>query len=74
MRRFIPAIFLCLLSSVSTTQTVSTLNLKDYVGTYTDSPGHTLEIVDGDSLFAVVDDAKYPLHPSGGDKFNTITG
>lgn len=48
--------------------------LADYVGTYADAPGHTLEIVDGDGLFAVVDEAKYPLRPSGGDRFTTITG
>ncbi|MDQ2841202.1 MAG: serine hydrolase [Acidobacteriota bacterium] len=46
----------------------------DYVGTYADDPGHTIEIADGDGLFAVVDEAKYPLRPSGVDKFTTITG
>lgn len=48
--------------------------LADYVGTYADDPGHTLEIVDGDGLFAVVDEAKYPLRPAGADSFTTITG
>ena len=48
--------------------------LADYVGTYADAPGHTLEIVDGDGLFAVVDEAKYPLRPAGVDRFTTITG
>jgi len=48
--------------------------LADYVGTYADAPGHTLEIVDGDGLFAVVDEAKYPLGPAGVDRFSTITG
>jgi len=37
----------------------------DYVGTYADAPGHTLEMVDGDGLFAAVDEAEYPLRPSG---------
>ena len=46
----------------------------DYVGTYADAPGHTLEIADGDGLFAVVDEAKYPLHPSSTDRFTTLTG
>lgn len=50
------------------------LRLSDYVGTYSDSPGHTLEIVAGDELFAVLDEAKYPLHAVGADEFATITG
>ena len=48
--------------------------LADYVGTYADAPSHTLEFVDGDGLIAVVDEAKYPLRPSGVDQFTTITG
>ena len=50
------------------------LHLSDYVGTYSDAPGHTLEIVDGDGLFAVLDEAKYPLRASAVDQFTTITG
>jgi CubicO group peptidase (beta-lactamase class C family) len=49
-------------------------HLADYVGTYADAPGHTLEIADGDGLFAVVDEAKYPLRASGVDQFTTISG
>lgn len=52
----------------------TTQRLADYVGTYADAPGHTIEIADGDGLFAVVDEAKYPLRPSGVDKFITIGG
>ena len=52
----------------------TTQRLADYVGTYRDQPGHTIEIVDGGGLFAVVDDAKYLLHPAGGDRFLTVTG
>lgn len=52
----------------------STPYLAEYVGTYADAPGHTLEIADGDGLFAVVDEARYPLRPSGVDQFITITG
>lgn len=48
--------------------------LADYVGTYADAPGHTIEIVDGDGLFAVVDEGKYPLRPAGVDKFTTVGG
>jgi len=55
-------------------QTTSTLQLSDYVGTYSDAPGHTLEIVDGDGLFAIQDESKYRLRPSGVDQFTTITG
>jgi CubicO group peptidase (beta-lactamase class C family) len=55
-------------------QTTPALHLSDYVGTYADAPGHTLEIVAGDGLFAVVDEAKYRLRPSGVDQFTTISG
>jgi CubicO group peptidase (beta-lactamase class C family) len=55
-------------------QKTPALHLSDYVGTYTDAPGHTLEIADGDGLFAVLDEAKYVLRPSGVDQFTTITG
>lgn len=47
---------------------------SDYVGTYADSPGRTLEIVAGDELFAVLDEAKYALHPVGVDQLATISG
>jgi CubicO group peptidase (beta-lactamase class C family) len=43
--------------------------LTDFVGTYADAPGHTLEIVAGDVLFAVLDDAKYKLRRVLGDVF-----
>ena len=55
-------------------QQTSALQLADYVGTYVDAPGHTLEMVDGDVLFAVLDEAEYQLRPSGGDRFTTLTG
>jgi CubicO group peptidase (beta-lactamase class C family) len=48
--------------------------LADYVGTYADAPGHTLEIVDGNGLYAVLDEAEYPLRPSGVDRFTTMNG
>ncbi|MGA2578370.1 MAG: serine hydrolase [Bryobacteraceae bacterium] len=63
-----------MLSGCVTAQTTSAIHLSDYVGTYADAPGHTLEIVDGDGLFAVLDEAKYSLRPSGADQFTTITG
>ena len=42
--------------------------LTDYVGTYADVPGHPVEIVAGDGLFAVIDEGKYPLRPTGVDQ------
>ena len=46
-------------------QTKAAAPLSDYVGTYAFAPGQTVEIVAGDELFAVVDEAKYGLKPSG---------
>jgi len=74
MRLVNSALLLLLLPGSVTAQTTSALHLSDYVGTYADAPGHTLEIVDGDGLFAVLDEAKYNPRPSGVDQFTTITG
>jgi CubicO group peptidase (beta-lactamase class C family) len=74
MRFVSSALLLFLLLGSMAAQTTSALHLSDYVGTYADAPGHTLEIVDGDGLFAVLDEAKYPLRPSGVDQFTTLTG
>jgi CubicO group peptidase (beta-lactamase class C family) len=49
-------------------------HLNDYVGKYADASGNTIEIVAGDGLFAVVDQAKYPLRSSGVDQFRTMNG
>src|ERR1700678_4464533 len=35
--------------------------LTDYVVTYADAPGHTIEIVAGNTLFAVVEEPNTPL-------------
>lgn len=48
--------------------------LGDYVGTYLDQPGRIFEIVAGDQLFAVQDEAKYRLRPSGVDEFENAGG
>lgn len=48
--------------------------LADYVGTYSDAPGSTLEIVVGRELFAVQGGAKYRLHQTGFDEFATVYG
>ena len=66
-------VLLGLVDGLHAQQTVAS-QLTDYVGTYADAPGHTLEIVDGDGLFAVVDEAEYALRPSGVDRFTTLTG
>ena len=74
MRFVTSEILVLMLSGYVTAQTTSAIHLSDYVGTYADAPGHTLEILDGDGLFAVVDEAKYRLRPSGADRFTTLTG
>ncbi|MDB4883007.1 MAG: beta-lactamase [Gemmatimonadetes bacterium] len=48
--------------------------LADYVGVYDDAPGHMLEIIAADDLFAVIDDAKYRLRRAGRDVFTNAPG
>jgi CubicO group peptidase (beta-lactamase class C family) len=48
--------------------------LSDYVGVYAESPTRTLELAAGDVLYAVIDDAKYPLKRAGADKFTNGPG
>ena len=48
--------------------------LEDFVGTYADTPGHPVEILNGDEFFAVQDEAKYQLIPKGVDAFSTMYG
>jgi CubicO group peptidase (beta-lactamase class C family) len=55
-------------------QETSAPHLEDFVGTYADTPGHPVEILNGDVFFAVQDDAKYPLLPKGVDAFATMYG
>ena len=74
MRHIVSAVLLTMLIGTANAQTATTPPLSDYVGTYTFEPGQTLEIVAGDVLFAVLDEAKYKLRPSGVDEFTTITG
>ena len=68
------SIFLVTLAGGIGAQQLVGLRLADYVGTYEDAPGHTLEIVDGDGLFAVLDEAKYSLRASGVDQFSPMAG
>jgi CubicO group peptidase (beta-lactamase class C family) len=68
------SIFLVMPAARIDAQQLVGLRLTDYVGTYSDAPGHTLEIVDGDGLFAVLDEAKYSLRSSGVDQFSPMAG
>ena len=68
------SIFLVMPAGRIDAQQLVGLRLTDYVGTYSDAPGHTLEIVDGDGLFAVLDEAKYSLRSSGVDQFSPMAG
>lgn len=73
-RWVVVAVALFVLASGAEAREATGSRLDDYVGTYADAPGHTLEIADGDGLFAVVDEAKYPLRAAGVDRFTTIGG
>jgi CubicO group peptidase (beta-lactamase class C family) len=68
------SIFLVMPAGRIDAQQLVGLRLTDYIGTYSDAPGHTLEIVDGDGLFAVLDEAKYSLRSSGVDQFSPMAG
>jgi CubicO group peptidase (beta-lactamase class C family) len=68
------SVVLVILASGLKAQQTAASELADYVGTYTDAPGHTLEMVDGDGLFAVLDESEYQLRPSGVDRFTTMIG
>jgi CubicO group peptidase (beta-lactamase class C family) len=48
--------------------------LEDFVGTYADTPGHPVEILDGEEFFAIQDEARYRLIPKGVDAFSTLYG
>jgi CubicO group peptidase (beta-lactamase class C family) len=74
MRHLVPVLLLALVLDTANSQSTTTPPLSDYVGTYIYQPGKTLEIVAGDVLFAVLDEAKYKLRPSGVDEFSTVTG
>jgi CubicO group peptidase (beta-lactamase class C family) len=48
--------------------------LADYVGRYDYAAGGTVELIAGDELFAVIDEAKYRLRRAGPDVFVNGTG
>jgi CubicO group peptidase (beta-lactamase class C family) len=74
LRLAVFSIFLVMLAGSINAQQLVGPRLADYVGTYADAHGHTLEIVDGDGLFAVLDEAKYSLRASGVDQFTPMAG
>jgi CubicO group peptidase (beta-lactamase class C family) len=74
MRQMAIVLLLGVLCHSVAAQTPSSPPLSDYAGTYVDEPGRTLELVAGDQLFAVIDEAKYSLRRSGGDEFSNAIG
>lgn len=62
------------LASASSAQAPRLASLADFVGTYRESVGHTLELVAGDLLYAVIDEAKYPLRRVSSDVFLNGSG
>jgi CubicO group peptidase (beta-lactamase class C family) len=57
-----------------TAQQATSPTLANYVGTYADTPGHPVEIVNDGEFFAVLDEAKYQLMSKGADAFSTMYG
>ena len=74
LRLAVLPILLVVLGSELRAQPTTTPSLADYVGTYADTSGHPVEIINGDEFFAVQDEAKYPLIPKGMDAFATMYG
>ena len=68
------SILLVILGFGLTAQETNATREEDFVGTYTDTPGHPTEIVNGDEFFSVQDEAKYHLIPKGVDAFSTMYG
>jgi CubicO group peptidase (beta-lactamase class C family) len=68
------AVLLAILGIVVKAQQSAVPRLEDFVGTYSDTPGHPVEILNGDEFFAVQDEAKYRLIPQGVDAFATKYG
>jgi CubicO group peptidase (beta-lactamase class C family) len=65
---------LLLAASISIASLSASAGISDYQGTYEYEPHHNVEIVAGDELFAVLDEAKYVLKPMAGDDFATVGG
>lgn len=59
---------------ISAAQESRVPRLGDFVGTFADTPGHPVEIVNEGEFYAVQDEAKYHLIPKGLDAFSTTYG
>lgn len=57
-----------------TAQQTAPANPGEFAGTYSDTPGHPVEIVNDGEFFAVQDEAKYHLKPGGPDTFSPPFG
>lgn len=69
-RGLVPAAGFVLLAAVAPPAAAQAPALHDYTGTYRYHGRATLSLVPGDSLlYAVIDEAKYPLRAAGGDRF-----
>jgi len=73
MRRFVAGLLFSLPCFILAQSPIHN-NLADYAGTYSYEPGRNLEIIAGDELFAVLDEAKYRLKPVGDDVFTNPGG
>jgi CubicO group peptidase (beta-lactamase class C family) len=74
LRLVVTALLLSILGGGLRAQETIAPSLAEFVGTYTDTPGHPVEILNGEKFFAVQDEAKYQLLPKGVDAFSTIYG
>lgn len=74
LRLAVLPIFLLLFGPGLTAQPATPPTPADYVGTYADTPGHPVEILNGREFFAVQDGARYLLFPKGPDAFSTQYG
>jgi CubicO group peptidase (beta-lactamase class C family) len=74
LRFVVSAVLLAFLGIGLNAQQPTVPSLQDYVGTYADTPGHPVEILNENEFFAVQDDAKYSLIPKAVDAFSTMYG
>ncbi len=74
LRLVVFPVLLTILGGGIRAQETTAPHLADYVGTYADTPGDPVEILNGDEFFAVQDEAKYRLIPKGVDAFSTMYG
>lgn len=66
---------ICILIALASSGRASAQALDDYTGTYRYHGGGTLAIVPADSLlYAIIDEARYPVRPAGADRFVNGSG